>query len=142
MPREAGRYGARTEVAAERTRGEIEALLRANKGERILTMDEPLELIVGFVMAGRWYKIEVEVDGALADQGRRAKWRALLLVIKAKLEAVAQKISTVEREFLAAAVMADGRTVGDWIEPQMALAYDKGEMPKLLPDYSAGGERG
>ena len=142
MLREAGRYGARTEVSSDRTRGEIEALLRANKGERILTMDEPLELIVGFVMAGRWYKIEVAVDGAMTDQGRRAKWRALLLVIKAKLEAVAQKISTVEREFLAVAVLPDGRTVGDWIEPQMALAYDKGEMPRLLPDYNAGGERG
>ena len=142
MPRESGAYASETKITTERTRGEIEALLRVNKGERILTMDEPLELIVGFVMAGRWYKIEVAVDGAMTDQGRRAKWRALLLVIKAKLEAVAQKISTVEREFLAMAVLPDGRSVGDWVEPQMAVAYDKGVMPRLLPDYSAGGERG
>ena len=136
MPRESGRYAIDTKVPASKTRGEIEALLRVNKAERIVTMDDTVELLVGFRMAGRTYKIEVPIDGGMSDQVRRARWRALLLVIKAKLEAVAQRISTIESEFLAAAVMPDGRTVREVMEPQLAMSDERGETPKLLSDYS------
>ena len=40
------------------------------------------------------------------DQACRQKWRALLLVVKAKLEAVSAGISTLEAEFLANIVPA------------------------------------
>ena len=60
-------------------------------------------------------------------------------MIKAKLEAIHQGISSIEREFLADTIMPDGQTVAEWVEPQLAKAYESGQMPKLLPDYS--GER-
>ena len=62
---------------------------------------------------------------------------ALALVIKAKLEAVAAQISTVEEEFLAHICLPDGSTVGDWAAPQLAIAYERGSMPALMPGVSA-----
>ncbi|HWF01594.1 MAG TPA: hypothetical protein VG248_17460 [Caulobacteraceae bacterium] len=54
-----------------------------------------------------------------AEQACRQKWRALALVIKAKLEAVSAGITTVEDEFLAQTMMGDGRTVGEVVQPQL-----------------------
>jgi len=59
------------------------------------------------------------------------------LVIKAKLEAVESGISVFEDEFMANIVMPDGRTVSEHVRPRIATAYESGEMPPLLPDYSA-----
>lgn len=67
------------------------------------------------------------------DQAVRQRWRALLLVIKAKLEAVDAGISTIEQEFLAFVMLPDGSTVGQWAAPQLESAYARNEMPKLLP---------
>ena len=131
-------YAARTEVPAEKTRAEIESLLRIEHGSRIVTMDEPGEIVVAWAVLGRWYKITVPFAAEVSAQERRAKWRALLLVIKAKLEAVHQGISTLEREFLANTIMPNGQTVADWAEPQLTAAYESGRMPELLPDYSGG----
>lgn len=53
------------------------------------------------------------------DQEQRRRWRALALVIKAKLEAVSTGITTLEQEFLAHIVTDDGLTVGDHIVPRL-----------------------
>ena len=108
-PRPSGTFASKTKVKPEKTRQEVEALLRANKAVRIVTMDEPGFFVVGFVMGERWFRVEVAVERGASDQIRRARWRALLLVIKAKLEAVAQRISSIEDEFLSATVMPTGR---------------------------------
>ena len=42
------------------------------------------------------------------EQVCRQRWRALLLIIRAKLEAVASGITTLENEFLANIVLPDG----------------------------------
>jgi hypothetical protein len=70
------------------------------------------------------------------EQATRQRWRALVLIIKAKLEAVEAGITTVEEEFLAHVVIPDGRTVSEWLEPQLAAVYGRGEMPALLPGGS------
>ena len=57
------------------------------------------------------------------DQACRQKLRALLLVVKAKLEAVAAGISTLETGFLANIVLPDNTTAGDWMLPQIEQAY-------------------
>ena len=63
----------------------------------------------------------------------RQTWRALALVVKAKLEAVDAGITVFEEEFLAHIVLPDGRTVGQFTLPQVESAYLTGKMPKLLP---------
>jgi hypothetical protein len=64
------------------------------------------------------------------EQQVRQRWRALLLVIKAKLEAVESGISTLEQEFLAQVVTESGRTIGEIIIPQISEAVRAG---RLLP---------
>ena len=67
------------------------------------------------------------------EKACRQRWRALLLVVKAKLEAVDVGITSFDEEFLAFTVLPDGSTAGDWMLPQIESAYDVGEMPKMLP---------
>lgn len=69
------------------------------------------------------------------QQACRQRWRALALVIKAKLEAVESGICSFEKEFLANIMLPDGTTVGDVLMPQVEQAYLDGKMPPLLPDY-------
>src|ERR1043166_3948637 len=70
------------------------------------------------------------------EQGCRQAWRALALAIKAKLEAVAAKITTFEDEFLAHIVLPGGRTVADEVRESIAAAYSSGHVQPLLPDFS------
>jgi hypothetical protein len=63
----------------------------------------------------------------------RQRWRALALVIKAKLEAVEAGISSVEDEFLSFIMLPNGSTVGEWVQPQIERVYESGSMPALLP---------
>lgn len=67
------------------------------------------------------------------EQACRQRWRALALVIKAKLEAVESGITTFEDEFMAHIVMPDGQTVATHIRPRIAQAYADGKMLPLLP---------
>lgn len=67
------------------------------------------------------------------DQTCRQRWRALLLCIKAKLEAVECGITTFEEEFLAHIVLPNGQTMGEHTMPQLARIME-GEMPTLLED--------
>jgi hypothetical protein len=69
----------------------------------------------------------------LWHQAIRARWRALFVVVKAKLVAVDSGITTIEREFLADLVLPDGETVGEWLKPQIEEIYATRTLPKLLP---------
>ena len=82
--------------------------------------------------AGRRRRSE-DAAHAAWEQACRSSWRALALVIKAKLEAVESGITVFEDEFLAHIVLPGGQSVGDWMRPQIAAAYDRGKRPKMLP---------
>lgn len=122
-------YAEDTKVPTAQSRAQIETMLRKAGANRIVTMDEALEAVVAFMLAGRLIRLRIEIPGDASDQRRRAIWRAIGLVVKAKIEAVAQGITTVEQEWLAHVVLPNGRTVGDWVEPQLQVAYDEGRMP-------------
>jgi hypothetical protein len=47
---------------------------------------------------------------------------------------VESKRITIKDEFLAYTVMPDGRTVSEWLQPQLENAYQSGNMPPLLPE--------
>jgi len=57
---------------------------------------------------------------------------------KAKLEAVEAGISVFDEEFLAHIVLPDGRTVGQFMTPQIEEVYAHGRMPTLLPASTNG----
>jgi hypothetical protein len=56
----------------------------------------------------------------------------LVLVVKAKLEAIELGISTVEREFLADVYLPSGQTVHAYLCASLREAYSSGKMPPLL----------
>lgn len=66
------------------------------------------------------------------DQAVRQKWRALALVVKAKLEAVESGISEFEQEFGMNIVLPDGRTVFEHAQPAIQSAYLTGTVWPLL----------
>ncbi len=151
-------YAAKTEVPSEKTRAEIERLVTKYGATRFMSGWEDLSAAVLFEMSGRRVRFSLPMpdpsdrkythvgDSAwaqerskeavrkLVDQATRSAWRCLLLVIKAKLEAVESGITTFEDEFLAHLVLPNGQTVGEWAIPMIAEAYENGlKMPPMLP---------
>lgn len=148
------RYAADTSVSSERSRAEIETTLRRYKADAFGYLAERDCAVIMFRMAGRRIKFTLPMPDpedrefthtpargerrapaaaeAAWEQSCRQRWRALALVIKAKLEAVAAGITTVEDEFLAHTVLPDGSTVGEWAKPQIALSYRSTQMPDRL----------
>jgi hypothetical protein len=145
-------YAADTSVSTEKSRAEIEATLRRYGADRFAYATEPGKATVMFAIAGRQIRFLLTlpkpderqfthhsrgVRSAAAaqqawEQACRQKWRALALVIKAKLEAAAAGITTIEDEFLAHTMLPDRQTVSEWMQPQVAEAYRIGSMPTAL----------
>ncbi|MCJ2127689.1 hypothetical protein MKK51_02295, partial [Methylobacterium sp. E-045] len=73
--------------------------------------------------------MRVDIDEAARDQVRMCIWRALFIILKAKLVAIDRGVSTVEQAFLAHAVLPDGPTIGQWFEWQHPLSVERGAMP-------------
>lgn len=148
------RFAEGTSVSVERSKGEIERLLVRHGATQFANGWDHLAAMLGFRLQGRTIRFVLPLPDPYADEftktpaGRRkrsdadreraweqacrARWRALLLVIKAKLEAVACGISTIEDEFLAWTVLPGGKTVGQLVAPQIAKQLEGGKAGPLL----------
>jgi len=84
---------------------------------------------------GRARSRESSQVAALAE--RRRRWRALVLVTKAKLEAIASGISTLEREFLADLVLPNGRVVHEELAPRLARWRETETSVPLIPETTS-----
>lgn len=148
-------YAEKTSVSIAKTKADIEELIqKAGAGQFVSGYKENMA-VIGFSVDNRqirfvlplpdkedkkfWYTPErrnkrtKEQAYAAWEQACRAKWRALYLIIKAKLEAVESGISTIEREFFYDIVLPDGNTVGEFLSPQLDMVYESGNMPPMLP---------
>lgn len=154
------RFAEGTEVSVERSRAEIERLIIRYGATSTAFFNGPNEAMIVFEAKERRIMFRLPLparddkafttfkrgfnahertaEGALAqwEQACRQRWRALALVIKAKLEAVESGITTFEDEFLAHIVMPDGNTVSSHIRPRIAQAYETNTMQALLPPPS------
>jgi hypothetical protein len=148
-------YANRTTVPVERSRAEVDRLLRRYGAREIATYwAEGKHALVQFTIAGRPVRLTVpmpssaEVERDMAGRKRapaararaieqleRQRWRALVLFLKAKLEAVAMGVTTFDEEFLAHILTADQSTIGDHILPELERALRSGGMPRLLPAH-------
>lgn len=138
------RYAQDTSVPVERSRSELEKLLAAAGANQVGVATDygTRAAILTFHLAGRHVRIrvpEVPADKSRRDQLERANWRRAVLVVKAKLEIIADGFSTLEREFLADILLPDGQTVHELLGKQLTETYKTGKMPPLLPP--AGGTR-
>ncbi|USI71646.1 hypothetical protein [Sphingomonas morindae] len=139
-------YGKDTEVPFERSVAEIVALLRGAGADQIGQMEDRASFTIQFALGGRIVKFVVRLlapddvekirgrrqdPARVEEQWRRQRGRALLLVIKAKLESVESDVETFEQAFLANIVMADGTTLYDRVRQPLALEY-RDRKPVLL----------
>jgi hypothetical protein len=147
-----GKYAANTNVSSELSRLEIEKTLIRYGADNFAYAMAAGKALIGFTMHERQIKfvlpLPVKEEFKLTPTGRertensqyeaweqacRQRWRALNLVIKAKLEAVECGISVFEDEFMANIVLPGGQTVGDFMKPQIEQAYISGSVPQMLP---------
>jgi hypothetical protein len=153
------RYAEQTSVPSDRSRSEIEATLRRYGASRFAYGWDVEAATIGFGLGSRLVRFRLPLpdpgdkrftrtpgkglarsaDAAAAayEMAVRQSWRALALVIKAKLEAVAAGITSVEDEFLAHTILPNGSTVGDWARPQLDRVLAAGQMPALMPGGSS-----
>lgn len=147
------RYAEGTTVPAERSQQEITALLRGFGARNVAVGWGDDRAVVEFEARARRIRImvalPVDASGFTRTATGRARtrvqaetawqaeirrcWRALLLVLKAKLEIVESGITDFDREFLANTVLPDGSTVYEHTGPAIEQAYATGLIPALLP---------
>lgn len=153
-----GRYAAATDVSSSKSRDEIErtlvrygasefsygwssgrAVIAFVKGNLQVRFELPLpdrqsnEFLL--TPSKKWARSDAEAEKAY-EQAVRQRWRALSLVVKAKLEAVDAGISTFEEEFLAHIVVGE-QTIGAYMLPRLATAIEASAPPALLPGGSS-----
>lgn len=129
-------YAEKTTVSVEATILDIRRVVAKHNGEQFVFGVSEEHILIGFTKEGRQVRFQVAQDAG--PQVNKSRARALLLVIKAKLEAVAAGVVVFEDEFLGNVVLPDGRLVSQQARPAIAAAYEGREMPPLLPDYSGG----
>lgn len=134
-------YAQGTKVPVIQSRGEIERMLSRHKCSQYGTAVDYVALVarVQFRAHDRIVRFVLKLPdpkkygaGERFAQEERRAWRALLLVIKAKLEAVENSIATFEEEFLAHIVMPNDQTVAELITPMIGEAYQRGRMPRAF----------
>lgn len=148
------RYATGTTVSVTKTRMELEKLLVQYGAAEFAGGWNADESRVMFKLADRLIRLSVlmpdpgdrkfshtpagrrrtpaDTRAAFAAEERR-RWRALLIVTKARLVAVAEEVQTVEQAFLADIVLPDGSTVGEWAAEQLPAVYARNAMPPVLP---------
>lgn len=156
-----GKYAENTAVSSSRSRDEIERTLTRYGATQFAYAWQEGRALIGFVMNGKQVRLILplperdsrefthtkerglkrtpEQQAQAYEQAVRQKWRALALVIKAKLEAVDAGISIFEQEFFYDIVLPNGQTVGEYTLPQVEESYQSGIMPPMLP--ALGSER-
>lgn len=148
----AAKYASETSVSVDNSRAEIERTLKRYGASAFYYGSEEMKAMIGFRIGVRLVKFMLPMPDPAAkeftehsrgtrspdaaykawEQACRQRWRALALVIKAKLEAVTAGITTIEDEFLAHTVLSDGQTVGDTLRTQLAEHYRLGGPPSLM----------
>jgi hypothetical protein len=149
-------YAAATSVPPARSRDEIERTLARYGAKQFMFGHDEHSGIVAFTMRGRQIRFLMEIPGLdshevrLTETGKRRtnaaaqdardklvrqRWRAMLLVIKGKLEAIETGLVSFDSEFLAQTVLPNGQTMGEYAVPAVAEAYQSNQMPELLPTF-------
>jgi hypothetical protein len=146
-------YATKTSVSVDRSRSEIEQVLRRYGADqfsfgsddsrglaviRFRAHDRTVQFVLRLPEKVAYRKTPTGLQRTAAavekewEQACRSRWRALLLCIRGKLEAVESQITEFEEEFLAHIILPDGKTAGDWLRPQIAVAYESNKMPRNL----------
>lgn len=151
------RYAEGTSVPVDRTRGEIERTLRRYGADQFVSGWDAEKAVMAFRTDKRHVRFELPLPDRDADEFRltpsrkwergekqqeeayeaevQRRWRALGLIVKAKLEAINSGIATFDDEFLAYVVLPSGATIGQFMaeEGRLDKAISAGQVRSLLP---------
>jgi hypothetical protein len=155
------KYAKSTTVGSEKSRGDIERALMKYGATGFMYMWKGTDAVIAFefnryhvrlnipmpdkndamythTLTGRKRKNAEDMLKAW-EQASRQRWRAVLLIIKAKLESIDCGIRTFEQEFIGDFVLADGSTVAERLLPDIQTSITAGHMPSLaLPGPTNG----
>lgn len=139
-------YAYKTDVEVSKSRAEIEAQVSRAGAHQVLGGwdNHTRSGFVAFTLNGRQYRLDVprkEYGSRDKDQVDRERWRALLLIVKARLELVRAELSTVEQEFLPHLMLPNGKPVAEVIMPAIEAMYQDGQMRPLLPMFTGEGSK-
>ena len=149
------RYAATTSVSVEKSRSEIESILQRYGCEEFAYRTDRKSAQIAFRMNERMLRFDIKLPNPDSkefthsnhtharerseaqafkawEQACRQRWRALALVIKAKLEAVDSGITSFDVEFMAHTIVPGGKVFHEVALPQIEDAYRTGKMPPLL----------
>lgn len=151
-------YAAGTDVPSDKSRTEIEKTLARWGADSFAYMTNRESAQVAFEYEGKRIRFTLPLPDRASreftltptgktraataaeqayEQAVRQRWRALALVVKAKLEAVESGISTFEQEFYANVVLPGGRTVFEATAPQIERALQQGARGPLTLELEA-----
>lgn len=138
------RYAEGTAVTVPSSRGDITGILTKHGVTTMAWGSNPLGDFLAFELAGKSFRLEIvrptqkdifrmfpnhqDTDAKLNGEWRR-RWRATVLLLKAKLEFADGETSTIEQELMPYMLLRDGTTLGQ------AVLGDK--IPLML---TAGGK--
>lgn len=124
------RYAEGTKVSVDSSRGEITGILAKHGVQRMGWMGSPEGDQLMFELGGGSYRFNIvkptitEIrqlypnaydESAKLDAEWRRRWRANVLLLKAKLEFIASGDTTLDRELLPYRVLKSGQTLEDLI---------------------------
>ena len=147
-------YAENTSVTSDRSRAEIERTLQRYGADDFAYATSRERAIIAFSAQGRnirfvlpmpdpqarefthtpsrgYRRSETERANAY-DQAVRSKWRALALMVKAKLEAVESGIVTFEQEFMPHIILPGGQTVFEASAAAIAVAYEQNDSRPFM----------
>jgi hypothetical protein len=139
------RYAEGTAVTPERSRDELYRTLKRYGATETLVYEGEALLRVGFAYRDRKIAVPFALPrrrdfrtAAGYDREVRRRWRVLLLLIKGRLESVAEGAEDVDEAFMPYVMLpGSGGIVADEVKPRMAEAYRTGKAPELLPALPA-----
>ncbi len=114
----ARKYAQGTKVSVGRTQEQIRALVIKAGADSYAVGEHNGAAVVTFHMQDRLIRFVLSVPSDQVTEERR-RWRALHLVIKAKLEIAREGIESFDSVFLANIVTSEGRTVGERLVPSL-----------------------
>lgn len=149
------RYARTTSVSVEKSRAEIERTLQRYGCDDFGYRNNRCFAQIAFKMQNRHLRFDLELPDPANEeftltnhdppqarseaaayksweQACRQRWRALALIIKAKLEAVESGITSFDIEFMPHMIVPGGAVFHEVALPQIAEAYKTGHMPPLL----------
>jgi hypothetical protein len=148
-------YAADTKVPAQRSRQEIETVLGKFGATAFGFMATPESNQIAFRFEDRAIRFTLPLpardDHAFThtptgirrsaaqqqvtyEQAIRQTWRALLLIVKAKLEAIRAGVATFDEEFYAYTVLPTGNTIYEETSTQVEEMIASGRPTRLMLD--------